>query len=244
MKKTIAWILTAVLLLAAVPALADITPSQVVGTWYVVKAATSATEIFFPLVEQSLEIKRDRSAELKFGDIVNAYTWEISGDSLWLNAPEGAEYESYIGLKFTDDGLLTGYFGDPALATNFDFYLGKEQNLLTLPAETIAAQEEDLFGSYKAVYAVSGTYAQPAEEGYVTLELSFAEAKVSLGKQQVVLLTDFQDGKIITDAGDLPYSGLDEFPNAFIAPTEQEGEIVISFQNAEGEEGLRLFLVK
>ena len=200
MKKLVSLVLALVLALSVCAALADITPSQVVGTWYL-QTRNNYYGSYIMSGDYRLELNRNKTAALVMNGAERAYTWTINGDDVELRAAEDADYErKYIELTMAD-GLLTldseKDFSEDS-GKYYDFVFGRDQVSVTLPNWNVQPQaEEDYFGTYVPYMLFdeqNGAY-QVLDRDMMRVEISFAECKVTKDGEEYVTLTDYDDAE-------------------------------------------------
>ena len=243
MKKMVSLVLALILALsAAAVALADITPSQVVGTWYL-QSRNKYDEAFILDADYRIELNRNKTALVVMNSVERQYTWEIQGDSVYLRLPEDAEYSRITsGLKL-EDGLLkmeTEYDFSLENSSLYDFVFGREKPVVSLPAwEHKAQTEEDFYGDYElTLIAVPADKTfQKVEKGTMELALSFAELKVTENGESKIVMTDYQDGVLLVDGSDIRR----EFKSIALEISLDEGVLMANVLDEEGGVNMSLY---
>ena len=205
MKKLVALALALLLALGVVSALADITPSQVVGAWYLQSRARFG-ESYIVDGDYRVELKRDKTALVVMDGIERQFTWSILGDSVRLAKPDGADYDNITSSFHLQDGLLhlnMEYDFSEEGSQLYDFVYGREPVVFAFPAWEHRAQEEDDFYGYYELDFISypaERLVRMAEPGTVCVTISFAEFTVVQGERSVIIMTDYRDGLLFADA--------------------------------------------
>ena len=230
MKKMVCLIVAAMLLLLSVTALADVTPGQVVGTWYM-----KSRDEKIVLRDYHLDLNRDKSAILVMDDVENEYTWSLSGDRVVL----GTEEDKYaISMEYTEDGELKFLNQDfsEENARLYTFIFGREEIKIDLPEVKTAEKEEDFYGDYVYAYTVTGKIYEQAETE-VTANIDFAQITITVGENTIVCLTDFQDGKLIVNEKKVNA----QYPNMVVELTELDDTLKATFMNESGDVGQEVY---
>lgn len=216
MKKAFALILTLILTLGCVSALAA-EPKDLVGSWYCVKRADYDNQIRIPLNEIRLDINRDKSIVISFGDVEYQGTWKATDEGVELTYEKEEGNTRYLDLTL-DDGMLLS--GDNSLLfpddTRYSVDFAREQADIQLPQEVEVTQEDEYFGTYVIDGAVIGNDYVKAEGGadLVKLVIDFAQVTASgsdlKSDEEIVAVTDFQDGKLSLGAQGILVGSYDE----------------------------------
>ncbi len=210
----------------------ELTPSQAVGVWYLQARIQDGVEYIMKRAYR-LEINRDKTAMIIIGDIQIPFTWEISDVSVVLRDGGG---ESFV-LHWLDGQFILRNAWDWAEDNGiaYDFIFGRHAVSVFRPAWQHTAQaEEDFYGEYE-LYLIDDLTARtfrPVDEGTCHVTVSFAEARITLGDQTAVVVTDFQQYRLLADASalDSAYSDL----SAEISLDEGVMEVVVTQENEDG----------
>ena len=230
MKKMTCLLLAALLLLLSVSALADdVTPAQVVGTWYLQNRDESVM-----LTEYRMELNRDKSAVLVMNGVEKGFSWSISGDSVVLSDDEDAN-----AYYFTfENGELNATAKDFSVEETqyFHFVFGREEVKVELPEAKTLENEEDFYGDYAPLYTVKGDSLNK-EDQEILVNVDFAQITISNGEYQIITMTDFKDGKLLASEPKADRN----YPNIVIEATEADGVLKATFSNDDGEEGYAIY---
>ena len=201
MKKLVSLALALVLALSVCAALADVTPSQVVGAWYL----HSLTVNDVPYIMEGdyrVEFNRNKTAVLVMNGVERTFNWSISGDDVQLKSPEDANYDCNSYDLTLEDGLLkletAKDFSVEGNSPYCDFVFGRDQVSVVLPTWNVQPQaEEDYFGVYVPymLYDAKNSAYQILERDLMRVEISFAECKVTKDGEDYITLTDYDEAE-------------------------------------------------
>ena len=155
MKKLCALLLTLLILcgLANTCVFAiDISPGDVVGTWYAVRAEDEEGRVYQPPEDIRIDFERDGSSVLTIDEKKQKGTWNIwkgnNGEEEIHFVFKKKHWESF---KIVDEELVSEYFNTKkGIAMHSVLYFSRDSvDPLQLPQTVTAAEEKDFFGEYE-----------------------------------------------------------------------------------------------
>ncbi|MBR5546988.1 MAG: hypothetical protein IKU70_08400 [Clostridia bacterium] len=258
MKKVLALFFACLLLISvsvAEEANVEMSPSKLVGTWYA-ETITSTNDVYRATGDVRFEIGRDKTAQLILNDRQFNYTWSLSSDrkDLTLKTEENTIFnpsgymtaEGKLVLDGVKDGTTNSFIGELSM----DYHFTKENNTTILPAMGVASVEDELYGTYTALYSMEGYNALIIPEGAVSARIDFAEVELTIDGKSQMYVTDFSDGMIrfaLTGTNYGPHNalGIDvAFCNLNIMPTSDPAMIAVTVLDDAGNCGATYYLAK
>ena len=200
---------TVVASLLCVSALAELTPQQVVGTWYM--QSRGGQNLAVQGIQIVLELNRDKSVTLTIDGtpLSDSWSWDLGSDNQ-LHLYDQSKYPSYGNYELMEDGSLQS---SHYLKVNGEIWDDTKlvRELIVpeaLPGTMLAVNEEAFYGDYAIGKVFEKGYmmgdASSLEEGMedLCITIEYAQVIFRMGEEKQYYLTDFVDGKLLMYDGD------------------------------------------
>ena len=201
MKKMAALILVLVLALSAAGAFA-VSPAELLGTWYTGELNDGG--VYLLTGDYHLELRRDSTATLVMNGQAKEFKWKLSGEYVELTSED---QEGSIDLYYENEQLSV-YMKDFSKEDNstYNYIFTREQpEIFQVPGIITAETEEEFFGDWSPVFAVTskGIAKVREEDAALGIKVEFAQITMTEGENVYYALTDYVDGKLKFNGKDL-----------------------------------------